>query len=154
MNVHKSFYASGFLYHKSSQQILLYQSNQKNTTPLWSMIGGEGRKKEVPEKAFQRIMQSVLKIKLPMHKIRPVYDYFHATHKKDYYVFYGELGSLKKFRARTGEFSWFTFKQTTKLPISSETKQDIIVLERVIKAKAREDEIKDLPQSEVLAYKT
>ena len=35
--------------------------------------------------------------------------------------------------------AWVTFKQTTKLPFDAQTRQDVIIAERVIKAQARSD---------------
>lgn len=134
--MHKPFYASGFLYHAVSQQILLYQPDEKNKEPIfWRMLGGESQEEETPEKAIQRIVSSLVKIKLSMRKILPVYDYFHPTRKKNHYVFYAEIGHPRNFRSfRHGTLCWFTFKKTMKLPLTAETKQDIIVSERVIRA--------------------
>jgi hypothetical protein len=138
--VHKSFYVSGFLFEPKSQQILLYQPNTKNETPsLWSTIGGISRGKENALSTFKRVAQENLKIKLNLDKIYPVYDYFNNKLSKTNYVFYAEVENVKNFRPpHGGNFSWFTFKQTSKLPFSKETKNDIIVAERVIKAHARE----------------
>jgi len=139
--VHKAFYASGFLYHQDSQQILLHQSDSKNkSSDLWGMIGGASRQGETVQKTFQRIIHEWLNIKLDPNKIFPVYDYFHKTLHKTHHVFYAEIGkhhSLPKFSKNT--LSWFTFKQTTKLPFSLETKQDVIVSQRVIMAQERTD---------------
>lgn len=142
--MHKSFYASGFLFEPKTQQILLYQLATKNETPsLWSMIRGISRGKEDALSAFKRIAQEYLKIRLNLKKIYSVYDYFHKKLEKTNYVFYAEVENVKNFRPiHGGNLSWFTFKQTLKLPFTKETKNDIIVAERVIKAHAREKEAK------------
>lgn len=68
----------------------------------------------------------------------PVYDYFYNALNKVHFVFYAEVEKLHSFPLLNADsFSWFTFKQTTKLDFSIQTKQDIIISERVIKAQAR-----------------
>ena len=144
--MHKAFYASGFLYHLRTQQILLYQPHPKNNIPsTWSMMSGSGHKKEDARKAFQRIIYKLLRIKINPKRTYPVYDCFHDALQATRYVLYAEVGSVKNFRSsKKGTLSWFTFKQTTKLSFSDETKQDIIVSERVVKAQARSNEPKIL----------
>lgn len=135
--MHKDFYASGFLYHPATAQILLHQPNQKtgNQSLVWSMLGGAGRKGEDAPTAFQRITHQLLKLKLTTKHILPVYDYFHNTRKKDHYVFYTQVAHIPRLKPPKGyNIAWFTFRQTLKLSFSEETKQDIIVAERVIRA--------------------
>lgn len=140
--MYKAFYVSGFLFHLKTQQILLHQPKQKNnTSPLWSMIGGTSHKEEDALTTFQRIAYKALNIKPDIKRIHPVYDYFHNTLNKVHYVFYIEVEKLQNYQSpQGGILSWFTFKQTKKLPFTDQTKQDIVVAERVIKAQAREDE--------------
>lgn len=134
--MHKSFYASGFLYHLETQQILLQQLNDRNN--FWNMVGDKSDVGEDAQQAFQRIMEKFLHVRLDARHIYPVYDYFHNTFKKVHYVFYAEVKELQDFSfACADPLSWFTFKQTAKLPFSEKTKQDIIVSERVINAQAR-----------------
>ncbi len=137
--VHKPFYASGFLYHLKTQQILLHQSNLGSVSlPTWSMCGGESHDGEDAECAFQRIMQEQVNLRLMAKHLFPVYDYFYNALNKVHFVFYAEVQKLYTFpQLSTGAFSWFTFKQTTKLAFSPQAKQDIIISERVIKAQAR-----------------
>ncbi|MBI4080382.1 MAG: NUDIX domain-containing protein [Candidatus Levybacteria bacterium] len=139
--MHKAFYASGFLYRPQTQQILLQQltKDTPNTSPIWSLIGGESQKEEQAERTFQKIIAKLLKVKLDVKSITAVYDYFHNEHKKIHFVLYGEVGERQPIRIPKGAtFSWFTFQQTLKLPFSDQTKQDIIVAQRVINAKIRE----------------
>ncbi|MBI2018733.1 NUDIX hydrolase [Candidatus Daviesbacteria bacterium] len=137
--MHKSFYASGFLYSLKTHQILLLQSKQKdNTVPLWSMLGGESKEGEDAEDTFQRIVHKLLKVNLKMKHIYPVYDYFHDTQDKINYVFYAEVKSPQKFIPRKeSAFSWVSFSEIAKLRFSAHTKQDVIVGERVINLKRR-----------------
>jgi hypothetical protein len=57
-----------------------------------------------------------------------------------HYVFYAEVKKLIDIKPDDKRgLSWVTFKQTRKMPFDSQTKQDIIIAERVIKAQARTD---------------
>lgn len=139
--MHLPFYASGFLYNLKTHQILLLQPKQNNDEPsLWSTMGGESMEGEEAQVAFQRIINKLLNINLKPKSIYPVYDYFHNTRNKLNYVFYAEVGNTKKFNdLKKGSLSWFSFGETLKLPFTLQTKQDIVVGERVINAKWRED---------------
>lgn len=144
--VQTSFYASGFLYSLKTHQILLLESKQRDdVSSLWSMLGGESKNGEEAQIAFQRIINKLLKINLKEKNIYPVYDYFHNTKNKLHYVFYVEVRSAKRFNGlKKGGLSWFTFSEAFKLPVTTQTKQDIIVGERVISAKWRDNEAKKL----------
>lgn len=141
--MHKSYYASGFLYSPKTHRILLLSSEQKDDlTSLWSTIGGESKEGEEAQTTFQRIIYKLLNLNLKVNHIYPIYDYFHNTRNKVNYVFYAEVGKPSTFNASRGLLSWFTFHETLKLSFTSQTKQDIVVGERVINAKWRDDEAK------------
>lgn len=102
------------------------------------MFGGVSQDGEDAQGAFQRIMQEQVNITLVAKHLFPVYDYFHNALNKVHFVFYAEVQKLHTFPQLSSDvFSWFTFKQTTKLAFSVQAKQDIIISERVIKAQAR-----------------
>lgn len=139
--MHKPFYASGFLYHPPTQQILLQQSTKvlPNESSFWIMVGGVNEKSETPDYSFRRIMHKSLKVKLHPKSIFPVYDYFRNDNKILNYVFYGEVANIKKIKLpKSGIFSWFSFKQVGKLSLTGQTRQDITVAKRCIDAKSRE----------------
>ncbi len=144
--VQTSFYASGFLYSLKTHQILLLQSKQeKDMSFLWSTLGGESMAGEDARLAFQRIINKLLNINLKAKDIYPVYDYFHSTRNKPNYVFYAEVKGIAIFNSlKKTNLSWFTFGETVKLLFTSQTKQDIVVGQRVISAKWRDDEAKKL----------
>lgn len=146
-SVQTSFYASGFLYNLRTHQILLLESKQnKDIASLWSTMGGDSLDGEDAQLAFQRIINKQLKIQLKTTDIYPIYDYFHATRNKLNYVFYAEIRDVRTFdKFKKGNLSWFTFSETVKLLLTSQTKQDIVVGERVINAKWRDDEAKRNP---------
>lgn len=139
-----SFYASGFLYSLKTRQILLLKFQKEDSADfLWSTIGGEGGEKEEPQAAFQRIMNKLLGLNLKQKDIYPIYDYFHDTKDKISYVFYAQVKSVKKFNQfKEGTLSWVTFHEISKLSFTPHSKQDVIVGERVIRAKRCDDEAK------------
>lgn len=141
--MHKYFYASGFIYHLESQQILLQQDN----TFSWSLFGQKGKSGQNPITVFQKAIFTKLGIKLALKSIIPVYDYFSKEEGGNHYVFYAQVKLKKKkfHMPKNSSAEWFTFKQITKLSFSGQIKQDIIVAERVIKAKARDEEAKQTP---------
>ncbi len=140
--MHKPLYASGFLYSLKTYQILLLSSDDKdNPNPTWSILGGEIRDGEEANEAFARIVYERLKLKLAVKNIHPVYSYFHESLDKTNYVFYAEVNSSKISTAsKADNLSWLPFHQTTKLKFSDHTKQDLIVGERVINARWRDNQ--------------
>jgi len=87
--------------------------------------------------AFQKVIFKALNTKIAIKRICPVYDYFHGTLRKTNFVYYAEVRRLQNFTAKGETFTWFTFKQTLKLRFMQETKQDIMVTQRVIDAAER-----------------
>ncbi len=131
--MHKSFYASGFLYNSKSHQILLLQSEQNGDFPLWSLLGGENNEGEDAEGTFQRVINKSLNLNLKTKNIYPIYDYFQSSRGKVNYVFYAEIKNPPAFKSfKEGILSWVTFKDTIKLLFSANTKRDVIIGERVI----------------------
>lgn len=129
--VHKNFYASGFLYHPGSGQILL-QQNLDNPQPNWTLLGG------AVGKNFYDHVKGLLKLKIDKRDVHEVYDYRHPTLKKKHYVSYVEINKKAQFSPiKNLAFSWFGIKDVSKLPVSSQTKQDIIVGFRVIGSSLR-----------------
>ncbi len=141
-----SFYASGFLYSLKTHQILLLKSQKRDSADfLWSTLGGECSEGEDAETAFARIINELLNINLKTKDIYPVYDYFHDEKDKNNFVFYGEVKNSPEFDGpKENIFSWVAFNETSKLPFAAHSKQDVIVGERVIHAKWREDEAKKI----------
>ena len=73
-----------------------------------------------------------------MELIFPVYKYFHEEMKVDHHISYARIGKLEKFPpTKTTIFAWFNFKQVQKLNLSSQTKHDIMVAQRVIDSATR-----------------
>ena len=136
--MHKDFYASGFLYHPKTQQILLQQSSIVDSGAEWSLFEGDCLDKETAEEAFKRIIQTHLNLELKPKNIFPIYSYFHDKKGKNNFLHYAIINKLEKFPDNTKTlFTWFSFKQIQKLHISNQIKQDIIVGQRVIDSAMR-----------------
>lgn len=136
-----SFYTSGFLYSLKTHKILILESKQKdNAVSFWSTLGGESEKGEDAQSAFQRIVYKLLNLKVKAEQIYPIYDYFHNTRNKINYVFYAEVDNAITYNTKGEDIpSWFSFSETFKLPFNLKTKQDLVVGERVINAKWRDE---------------
>lgn len=132
----ESFYASGFLYHPASQQILLQQPITSPNPSPWALFEGPPVGKETPEKTFQRLVGKSLGLTLNLRDIYPVY-FYHCS-GKDRQIIYGQLKTAKAFSPRKGAtFGWFSFKQVNKLSLSVQAKHDVAVAQRVIAASIR-----------------
>ncbi len=138
--MHKSFYASGFLYHPETTQILLQQKNSSDPSTTWSLLGGPTESSESPEAAFKRIVEEELGINLPIKSIHQVYDYIDDVTGETKHICYSQIRSQKDFKDAHGtSFSWFTLKEISKLKILPQAKQDIIVGQRVIDSTSRKN---------------
>ncbi len=136
--MHKDFYASGFLYHLASGQILLQQQSAVDQSSVWSLFGEQGLYKENAEVTFQRVIYNLLHVKLSLTAIYPIYTYFYKDIHKNHAVVYAEVEEMQPFSSiNTVKCSWFTLKQILKLDLSEQTRQDITVGQRVINARIR-----------------
>ena len=140
--MHKTFYASGFLYSLKTKQILLLQTGQSDdTVSTWSTLGGDSMDGEEAQATFQRVVHELLNVDLKVKHIYPVYDYFHKGLDKVNFVFYAEVGKNQNFDSINDDvLSWVSFQETPKLLFSTQTKQDVVVGQRVINLKERVDE--------------
>lgn len=131
-------YASGFLYHAKTDQILLQQLPTSDSSPVWSLFSTTEPKQAAPEKIFAALIKKVLKIPLDPKKIHEVYTYATKKGDGDCAILYAEITKMQEFKPVKGtRFAWFSRKQITKLPLSSQSKQDVIVGTRVIDASVR-----------------
>lgn len=135
--MHKNFYASGFLYHPQSQQILLQQNNSiANVSSPWLLFGGHYSEKEHPEGLFKNIILNLLDIEIGV--VHPIYSYLNENNEAFQYVVYSRLNKFQNFSSKNNlNFAWFTFKEILKLKITPQTKHDIVVGQRVIEAAVR-----------------
>jgi hypothetical protein len=136
--MHKDFYASGFLYHPKTQQILLQQPSTADSGTAWSLFEVECQGKETAVDAFKRIVHSQLHLELKPKNIYPIYSYFHEGKGKNNFLHYAIVRKLETFpNTKKTIFSWFTLKQIQKMHIPDQIKQDIIVGQRVIDSAMR-----------------
>jgi len=136
--MHKDFYASGFLYHPKSNQILLQQLNTADEKATWTLFGKKVNKSKTGEEAFRDIFNEELSIKLKLRSINCIYTYFSKEKGADHNIYYAEVKKLHKVNGSTkNEFSWFNFKQILKLNLSEQAKHDIVVGLRVIDSSLR-----------------
>lgn len=142
--MHKKFYASGFIYHPSTHQILLQQNNiiplhseaSPPTSTTWSLIGVPYQENEKPETSFKNIIFELLSIKVGT--IIPIYSYSDENTGEVQYIVYTRLNKFQNFSPKKGlTFAWFSFKDVLKLKITEQAKHDIIVGLRVIEAAKR-----------------
>jgi hypothetical protein len=124
--VHKPFYASGFLYHSSSGQILLQQLGHDVNTKL-VLFGGKSRNGNDPQSVFQKCVEKSLKVKLAASSIHAVYDY-EPDGKSEQFIFYVEVTEV------TLGAGWFSLSKLNKQTMSEQTRHDIVVGERVIRS--------------------
>lgn len=137
--MHKKFYASGFLYCSSTQQILLQQHSL--TPSQWSLFGQESGDTVLFQEVFQQAIKNILKVKIPLSNIEPVYDYFDNHLRKQHYIVYAHIEKLEEIKiGKKKPISWFTFKQISKLPFAPQTKQDVMIGQRVLAAFARKSQ--------------
>ena len=133
--MHKSFYASGFLYHSPSQQILLQVDNTHDTLS-YSLFSGIGSIEESAPSVFQRILQQDLGVLIPLTSINPIYDYYYAKFGKNHFIQYAQVENMalhetSPTRCTTG---WIALKKLSKCTLTEQIRHDIIIGERVIRA--------------------
>ena len=133
--MHKAVYASGFLYHPASEQILLQQNTSVSpASSPWSLF--EVVSEEAPETSFKNIILDLLDIKITV--VHPVYSYFNEDKEKNQFIGYSTIRTRQKFSPKKGlTFAWFSFKDVLKLQTSKQMKHDIVVGQRVIEAATR-----------------
>jgi hypothetical protein len=135
--MHKKSYASGFLYHLPSQQILLQQQPIESTsTSPWILFSEPYTGDEMPEQIFKEKILKILNVKI--NTVHPIYTYFDEPNNASHFIVYSKLNKLQEFPPQNGlNFAWFAFKEIVKLNVLKQTKHDIVVGQRVIDAAAR-----------------
>lgn len=131
--MHKPFYASGFLYHSPSQQILLQQLSNGNDVNL-VLFGGKSHKGKDPQTVFQHCIEEALGVPIAASSIHPVYDYIHDK-LGEHFIFYVEVADITpQVYASKNKAEWFLLSKLSKYAMSEQTRHDIIVGERVIRS--------------------
>ncbi len=129
--MHKPFYASGFLFHVATEQILLQQHDSGDTTNL-ALFRGKSHKGDNPQTVFQHSVEQALGVSIPASSIRPVYDYIHDE-LGEHFIFYVEMtGTTPETYPSKNKTMWFSLAKLSKQAMSEQTRHDIIVGVRVI----------------------
>lgn len=131
--MHKNFYASGFLYHASSGQILLQQNGQTDDTSL-TLLCARGNFGQSPSEVFLQSIKKLLGISVHEKNIIPIYDYDHETMGSQY-IFYVDISDTPEALHYTGDrVGWFPLAKLSKLNLSTQARHDIVIGSRVIRA--------------------
>ncbi len=132
--MHKAIYASGFLYHSPSQQILLQQTADNNN--VLCLFTGNSKNGEIATIIFQRIILQKLGITIPLESINPVYDYYYKEVSADHFIQYAEVTDTEFATElqQQGAVGWFPLQKISKLKLPDQVRHDIIIGQRVIRA--------------------
>ena len=131
--MHKPFYASGFLYHSASQQILLQQLT-RDADPEYVLFGSISKNGNDPQTVFKQCVERALGVKVAASSIHAVYDYIHE-HRGEQFIFYVEVtDNVPKTFSPKRKVSWLHLSKLGKSVMSEQTRHDIVVGERVIRA--------------------
>lgn len=131
--MHKPFYASGFIYHQPTQQILLQQFKNGDETKLilFREVSNNGHD---PKTVFQKCLEKTLGVSVPSKSIKPVYDYMHDQ-LGAHFIFFAEVsGKTPKNYTTKNKTEWCPLSKLSKLSMSEQTRHDIVVAERVIRS--------------------
>lgn len=131
--MHKSFYASGFLYHLPSNQILLRKLT-KGDKDVFLLFRRRSFKNYDPQTVFLREVETRLETSISSSSINTVYDYIHSS-LGEHYIFYVELKGKVPASYQVNNLSgWFPLAKLSKYPMSEQTRHDIVIGERVIRS--------------------
>jgi len=132
--VHKVFYASGFIFHPQSQQILLQQTTPEDI----ALFSGVSKQTESGATTFQRVLKENAGINIPPTLIYPIYSYESNDSKKKIDVFYAVVDEQVSEFPKGKNAAWFNFKKLYKTKLKGDLLQDLTVGQRVINAASRD----------------
>lgn len=131
--MHKHIYASGFLYHSPTGQILLQQITQ-DTDTTFTMFGDTSKAGADPQTVFLKCLEKSLGVKVAASDIHAVYDY-QPDGEGPKYIFYVEVTDAVPQTYRTKSHSaWLHLSKIGKSNMNEQTRHDIVVGERVIRS--------------------
>jgi hypothetical protein len=131
--VHKPIYASGFLYHSATGQILLQQITQ-NADTSFTLFSDVSKKGADPQTVFLKCLEKSLGVKIAASDIHAVYDYV-PDGEGAKYIFYVEVTDAvpQTYRAKSNA-AWLHLSKIGKSNMNEQTRHDIVVGERVIRS--------------------
>ncbi len=133
--VHKPFYASGFLYHAPSRQILLQQLTRGADGNL-VLFRGKSWNGHDPQTVFHRCIEKALGVTITPSSIHEVYDYIDGAIGEQFVFFIEASGISPATYPSTAKAGWFSLAKLSKLTMNEQTRHDIIVGERVIRSRS------------------
>jgi len=140
--VHNSYYASGFLFHSPSQQILLLQPTHEEDA-AWGIINVSHGSTDDPLKTFASYTSRLLKT--PRIDAQPVYSYVDKKSQSQHSIFFADVATRQNYpETTTFRYQWFELKDLRKLRMNDSIRHDIVVGTRVIAAGIRKEEDKKL----------
>jgi hypothetical protein len=132
--VHKQFYASGFLYHSTSQKILLQHLSNNNDDTKLVFFRGKSQNGNDPQTVFKQCVEEALGVPISTKSIHPVYDYVHEK-LGEHFIFYVEVtDDTPATYSSKNKTEWFPAAKLSKYNMSEQTRHDIVVGERVIRS--------------------
>ncbi len=132
-DVHKPFYASGFLYHSASGQILLQQLTYGDNTQF-ALFREKSQNGKDPQTVFQHCVEKALGIPIKTSTIHPVYDYIHHKLGEQFIFFVEVHGATPKKYDVKNKSEWLALSKLSKHAMSEQTRHDITIGERVIRS--------------------
>jgi len=145
IDVHKPFYASGFLYHSPTQQILLQQFKSGTSVNL-VLFRGSSKNGETPQEVFRTCIEKALGTAIDSSSIHPIYDYVHEQ-LGEQFVFYVEVrdATPKEYKSKN-KTEWLPLTKVPKRVMSEQTHHDIVVGERVIRSSYETSHPQEFPK--------
>lgn len=133
------YYATGFLYHPLSRQVLLHRRDHlaPANPDTWSLIGGgsEPEDQDDPVATWLREVWEEIGVALSLDAVRSLRDYLNPRHGTHRYVFYVEWPTLSTDAFVLGEgigVAWFPLAQALALPdLTPGARKDLIFFERM-----------------------
>ena len=103
------------------------------------MLVGKKQDKDVSgEETFKELFFEAINLKIKLTNINIIYSYFSKELNMENNVYYAEVSKLyKTSSSKDIIYSWFTLKKIQKINVSEQTKQDIIIGQRVIDSSVR-----------------
>lgn len=131
--MHKSFYASGFIYHSPSGQILLQQLTTGDSTKL-VLFREKSSKGKDPLVVFRQCIEKALGVSINTSSIHPVYDYVHDK-LGEQFIFYVDVSNVAPIAySAKNKTEWCLLSRLSKYSMNEQTRHDIIIGERVIRS--------------------
>jgi hypothetical protein len=134
--MHKISYASGFLFHPRSQQILLQQISSENEKPLWSLFSKECPSEQLSEENFKDTFSKIFSLDIKKRNIHMVYSYY-SEESGNQQILYAEIRKLQESICENSIYRWFSQRDIARLNIPKQAKHDIIIGFRVIESSTR-----------------